>query len=133
MSTFSLQTLQTKVHGQYRFIQVSQDKSANVLFCNGYTIIKPESDIGSADFKVCKVCSSILNYSLRELAFSETSLAGKKIISDFVFKGLFQLWILYQINKFDLSVTVWNQHSLAVLDTIECHSWPDAYPHIFVV
>ena len=46
------QSLQTKVHGQYKLIQVSEDKSANVVFCNGQAVIKPESDIGSADFKV---------------------------------------------------------------------------------
>lgn len=49
---FSLQALQTKMHGKYRFIQVTEDKSANVVLCNGRAIIKSEKDIGPADFKV---------------------------------------------------------------------------------
>ncbi|KAK7109003.1 N(G),N(G)-dimethylarginine dimethylaminohydrolase 1-like [Littorina saxatilis] len=47
-----LKLLKSKAKGQYKYIQLSHDQSANVVFINGNALIKPESEIGSSDFKV---------------------------------------------------------------------------------
>ncbi|XP_076472142.1 N(G),N(G)-dimethylarginine dimethylaminohydrolase 1-like [Babylonia areolata] len=57
-SQTALKVLQEKSREQYQIIQLEKDRSANVLFVNGQTILKDQKDLGN-DFKKITSCLTV--------------------------------------------------------------------------